>query len=293
MTPPAPAAPAGARRLCPNCYTERLPHAAYCHTCGQPARERTPTVRQLVRDYTSQYAGLEGALWRTLRALLLRPGRLTAEYLRGRHRHYLHPIRLYLTASIVCFLVLQLNALRVDPEPLEQAARQDGQAQVAMGDRRLIIEHGPIKCDALGDWLCGRLKQRYSIESAQLGRELQGMNRRFLDYFPYAMFVLLPLFAALMQVAYRNRRLHYAEHLVFALHVHAFWFIGFALIAFAPKAVADWIWLALPAYALAAMHTVYGGRWPATLARAALVSPVYLIALALMMAVVALAALVA
>lgn len=292
-TPARPAAPgAGARHLCQNCYAERLPGARYCHACGQSSHARTPSVRQLARDYASQYAGIEGALWRTLSLMLLRPGRLTAEYLRGRRRHYLHPIRLYLTASVTCFLVLQLNGLRADPLVIEQAQRAP-RAQFQMGGGRVNIERGTIECEALGTWLCGRLRQRYAVEPDQLTRELQGMNRRFLSYFPYAMFALLPLFAGLMQLAYRNRRLHYAEHLVFALHLHSFWFVGFALIAVLPDAIGGWIWLALPICAVVAMRTVYGGRWGTTLARAAVVSPLYFAALVAMLAVVALVALVA
>ncbi|MDZ7651887.1 MAG: DUF3667 domain-containing protein [Burkholderiaceae bacterium] len=68
--------------------------ARHCHHCGQATWDRTPTVRQMVREYGSQYVGAEGALWRTLGLLLFRPGRLTLEYLHGRRRRYLHPIRL-------------------------------------------------------------------------------------------------------------------------------------------------------------------------------------------------------
>ena len=43
------------------------------------------------------------------------------------------------------------------------------------------------------------------------------------------MFVLLPGFALWLKLAYLNRRMRYTEHLVFALHVHAFWFAALLL----------------------------------------------------------------
>jgi hypothetical protein len=45
---------------------------------------------------------------------------------------------------------------------------------------------------------------------------------------PRTMFVLVPLFAAIMGVAYRGRRRRYPQHLAFALHEHAVLFLGLA-----------------------------------------------------------------
>ena len=46
----------------------------------------------------------DSRLWRTLAALLLRPGYLTREFLAGRRARYLPPVRLYLVISLVFFL---------------------------------------------------------------------------------------------------------------------------------------------------------------------------------------------
>ncbi len=282
------------RLLCANCTTERVPGARFCHACGQSAQERTPTVAQMMRDYGHQYVGLEGALWHTLKLLVLRPGRLTLEYLRGRRRRYVHPIRLYLTISILCFLVLQLLSLRVDfgqvEREMSKGPKQDANIRIELGVGSAQIKGNDFECD-LGAWVCDRLKRRFAVEPHQLVQELQNMNRRFIGYFPYAMFVLLPLFAALLHLAYLNRKLHYAEHLVFALHLHAFWFVAIAAIALVPSTIRPWLLLAMPVHALMAMRGVYGGRWRATLARAAFISPLYLLALFTMIAAVGVTAL--
>ena len=64
-------------------------------------------------------------------------------------------------------------------------------------------------------------------------------------YGPYAMFVLMPVYALLLQIAYlgRGKRYperprRYAEHLVFAAHTHAFVFlIGVLVLAIPYPAV--------------------------------------------------------
>ena len=89
------------------------------------------------------------------------------------------------------------------------------------------------------------------------------------------MFLLLPAFALWLKLVYLNRRLRYTEHLVFALHVHSFWFLALAL------TLVDQTWLrvlagcAVPLYGWLALRRVYGGRgWPRLL-RTGIVSLLY------------------
>jgi hypothetical protein len=88
-------------------------------------------------------------------------------------------------------------------------------------------------------------------------------------YGPYAMFVLLPAFAALLKIAYLGRRRRYpgrprlyGEHLVFAAHNHAFVFVVAILLFTVPiSLVRDLasIWIFI--YLAWSMHAVYGGSW--------------------------------
>jgi hypothetical protein len=277
--------------ICPNCYTQRLAGARYCHHCGQATWDRTPTVRQMVREYGSQYVGAEGALWRTLGLLLFRPGRLTQEYLHGRRRRYLHPIRLYLTTSIVCLLLQQAISVLSQPSDQDAAsARQPTdkeppvQVDLGIGNAHLRQKDG-FECD-LNEWLCERLKRRYATAPERQALELRALHDRFVAFWPYAMFLLVPLFAVLLQLVYLRRRLRYAEHLVFALHLHAFWFAGLVIAVLTPDALTGLVTLLLLAYGVVAMRRVYGGWWRATLLRAALISPLYLLAMAVMVVAV-------
>jgi hypothetical protein len=59
--------------------------------------------------------------------------------------------------------------------------------------------------------------------------EVQSVKDRFLGNLGGGVFVLLPGFALWPTLAYRNRHLRYTEHLVFALHARAFWFLALVL----------------------------------------------------------------
>ncbi len=59
----------------------------------------------LFHDVLHDLVHLDSRVWRTLVALLFRPGRLTNEFITGRRTFYLPPFRLYLVLSLVYFLL--------------------------------------------------------------------------------------------------------------------------------------------------------------------------------------------
>jgi hypothetical protein len=146
------------------------------------------------------------------------------------------------------------------------------------------MRDGIFFCDNLPVWICGRIQRHVDIDADKVLNEIVAEKDRFLGNLGGGMFVLLPGFALWLKLAYRNRRLRYTEHLVFALHVHAFWFLAllFTLPDWGPLTATAL--LAMPVYMVMAMKRVYGGRrWPRLL-RAALVSLLYGSTLALALA---------
>ncbi len=98
----------------------RAAPGAYCPSCGQDTRERLPTFAQFMREATGRYVALDGKLWKTLVALLFRPGLLTREYLAGRRRRYIGPARLFLVSSLVLFAALRFVSESINIEDAVQ-----------------------------------------------------------------------------------------------------------------------------------------------------------------------------
>src|SRR5512137_2305387 len=96
------------RPRCRDCSAEAP--GAYCPACGQETAVTLPTARQFLRDAAGRYVALDGRLWRTLAALLFRPGFLTREYYAGRRRRYIRPGRLFLVLSLAVFATLRMFA---------------------------------------------------------------------------------------------------------------------------------------------------------------------------------------
>jgi hypothetical protein len=77
----------------------------YCQVCGQENLEPKETVWHLVSHFLNDVTHFDGKFFATLRLLLLKPGFLSSEYIRGRRASYLHPIRMYVFTSAIFFLV--------------------------------------------------------------------------------------------------------------------------------------------------------------------------------------------
>ncbi len=180
------------------------------------------------------YVAVESTLARTLSALILKPGKLTVEYLAGRKRRYVLPLKLYLTVSIVTFvLVGLLGSTMVD---MSTNLKGMSDTQMMNGDvfnirddsdgMRLGYEKGQFICAGMPALLCRHLAKRFDHDPKELRAMVTDIPARSLKYWSYAMLVLVPLFAALLYAVYRNRRLVYGEHLVFALHLHTFWLLA-------------------------------------------------------------------
>jgi hypothetical protein len=266
------------------------PRPRFCPHCGQETNLKPPTLIEFAQQFGGAYFSTEGALWRTLALLAFKPGELTRQYLAGRRKHYVLPLRLYLTISLVVLVAMRLMAQNATTATIEVPA--GAKAPVAMdlqfGAARVGLEAGVFRCENLPGWVCARVKRRLATEPQAIRDEVARFGERYVGNLGGALFVLVPAFAGWMMLAYRNRRLRYTEHLVFALHLHAFWFLLLG-ITLAPWVALEVIGLLVaPAYGLAAMRRVYGGRWWPLLARAAAVSAAYLATLLVVLAGLAL-----
>ena len=96
-----------------------------------------------------------------------------------------------------------------------------------------------------------------------------------LAWAPYAMFLMQPVFAALLKLLYLDRRRSYGEHFVFSLHLHSAWYLLLLAAMALPNAVDALPLLGLPVYAVLAMRRVHGAPGAGRLAGMALTSLAY------------------
>jgi hypothetical protein len=290
----APAPPPTAVVLCDNCGAPVA--GRYCGACGQRLEPPVHSLWHFSKVATQDLTHADSRVWRTLAALLFKPGYLTAQFLAGRRARYLPPLRLYLVLSAVFFLWFsathrQLTVLQIDSErgagsatPAPPAndrsipfgAAKPGESAQQRAKRKCnLVYQGPW-ADRIAPQLA-RICQRIVEDNGRSLREA------LLHNLPRAMFLFLPLLAASMMLMYWRPRHYYVEHLLLFVHNHAFVFLVVMLawaVALLPPA-APWVrralFLYIPWYMYRSMRVMYGQGRMLTFTKLALLSLVYLV----------------
>ncbi len=330
---------------------------AYCSNCGQATALHPPTFFEFFHEFITHYVALEGKLWKTLWLLFFKPAELTREYRLGRKQRYISPLRLYITASFLFFLVIKIAGLNptitfdtpdeearmntpmfvtnvktdaatdsragtvkaakdspagsnaADHKPDEDAddktvddkvkgivsdAAKNAKQSTIESAKNTNAKKSNAKADdsidvanfncAVGEIICpwfkSHLKQKYNgkTQIQVLGMLKDGTIANI----PYALFMLLPLFALLTKLLYVNRGYYYGEHVVYALHIHAFTFFVLLLFALVPGWLGAVVFITAAVYYLVALQRFFGGRWPMTFIRYMIIGVVYPLLLVLM-----------
>lgn len=228
----------------------------YCSACGQKAAPLNPSLRFFLHELAHELLDIDGKIFRSVRLLVTRPGFLTREIFAGRRASYVSPVRLYLIFSIFAFAV--------------------GAAVPTQFNASFTASPGETLTQA-------QLEIETTVEAA--------IN----DWLPRAMFVLVPLFAALVMLVRRKTGLNYPQHLYFALHFHAFWFLlrGIASMFgavgdFAGTSATIAAHLLSIGYLLVSFRGVYGTTFFGTLWRCGTVVVLYMIGLIITLIAIAL-----
>ena len=300
---------AAVRGECTNC-TAPLPDPfpRFCPHCGQETNVKPPTVGEFMQQFSGTYFATEGALWRTFKLLLTQPGELTARYLNGRRKQYLLPLRLFLSITLVMLLTMrivgaiQLSALE-DPEFIRALPERPTEVALNLGFASAGLRDGTFFCHGLQARICKRVQKKLDTTTAQLLHEVQKVSDRIASHAGVVMFVLLPAFALGLSLLFRTRGFSYTEHLVFALHLHAFWFLMLTLMMLSLAGLGWMGWMGLlsavlgmvliwiPVYAGLAFRRVYGRATWRLLMRALLLMLIHGSLVVLIVALTALAAL--
>lgn len=282
----APPPDASAPVRCLNCDAPLS--GRFCGVCGQAATDPDPTLREFLRELAAELLLWDGKLLSTFRLLVTRPGELTREHLAGRRVRYISPLKLYLTCSVLFFLLRTMA-----PSPTV-TVRTGGIVKTEIGGIVLQEQReGDVEksMDRIAHSRTSRLRQIAGQRAGNALRHKQEFAAVLRENIPRMMFVLVPLFAAFTALIFRKRRMHYPKHLTFALHGHAFLFL--ALIPtlvprivqrFMPRSTFGTVLSALAVlasfgavtlYLVLAIRRVYGGTLRSAFVRGAILSSAY------------------
>jgi hypothetical protein len=323
---------------CEDCATEL--HGRYCSSCGQVAVDYHRSFRHVIAEVAESFLNWDSKFTKTLGLLLVSPGWLTNQFVAGRRTRYLHPLRLYLLVSIVFFLCARFVPLGVKPPDTskmtakdraevaeamknpaipeavrEQVLRNIAEQEKKAGNPRLLPTPAaippPLPVPDKEESLAGApnnasprgwLKQRIREKIGPHGGNVELVSKTLRDNISTMMLFCIPLFALVLKILYLRQHRYYIEHLVYALHIHAFFYIAVLLTVFSGMAAKRWLpalegpllWilvLAVVVQVFRSIRQVYGQSWPMTTFKFFFGGLVYFFVLVLALAVTGLATL--
>jgi Protein of unknown function (DUF3667) len=192
---------AGAAEACPTCGGRLL--GQFCHLCGEerPDPERL-SLRHFFKHTAEELLDIEHSkIFRTVRALLLRPGLLTNEWIAGRRSLYVAPLKLLLVTFGLYFFLY--TAYR----------------PVAVYDVHTMIEQ-----DSTGMWtkMIGEVSGELRLAPEEF---INLWSDRWQGYMSLFQITMPAFVAVVIWLAYLFTARRFVEHFVFSMHLLSFTYL--------------------------------------------------------------------
>lgn len=184
---------------CPGCG--RVIAETYCDHCGELRADRHDySVRHFLGNAVEAFTSVDNKLGRTLRALLLKPGELTAAFMNGLRKPFVAPLQLFLVSNVVFFLLNSLAGFNTFTTPLFTHLYRLPYSRIA---RDIAIPYIAGRNIPLSEYAV-----RFDAAAALQAKSL--------------IIIMVPIFALFVWTAYWRARRFFVQHLVFSLHFFSF-----------------------------------------------------------------------
>ncbi|MFZ6800673.1 DUF3667 domain-containing protein [Undibacterium sp. Di24W] len=142
-----------AHNNCANCGTQLT--GAYCHACGQSSHIHR-SLLHMVEEVLHGIFHFDTKAWRTLPALIFKPGHLTKQYIEGKRTSFVSPLALFLFLIFLMFFVFSYtmngpsNDMLNIPDTREDVVKELSRTQAALTQQLAEqVKQGPHGSEAL------------------------------------------------------------------------------------------------------------------------------------------------
>jgi hypothetical protein len=161
---------------CENCGTPLA--GEFCSQCGQHAIDYRRSIFRVVLDAADSFLNWDTKFLHSMNQLLIRPWQLTNDFNAGRRARYVHPLRLYLIASIVFFLMAR--AINWDSEGPIQLTAQD-RTELVASLNKMIEPNSPLTPEQRAQVELARTKLA-EVQGALTAEERTEVKKAFKTY---------------------------------------------------------------------------------------------------------------
>jgi len=91
---------------CFNCGHPFFGNEKFCPECGQINKNPKITFGSFIHEVFNGFISWDSKFWTTFIPLLIKPGKVSRDYIDGKRQRYANPFRFYLTISVLFFLIV-------------------------------------------------------------------------------------------------------------------------------------------------------------------------------------------
>lgn len=222
------------KHICQNCGADLKGN--YCVNCGQSGKAAfDKSVLAIIAHFFEELFTWDSRFFQSIKYLFLKPGFLTHEYISGRHKRYISPLKMFLFSSFILFFIM----IKSDPDQYKSLVTEGGEDNFM---KELILD-----------------EESNSNKSHELF--IEEFNNKFNDNITLYIFFIMLVFSVLLKIVYLPKKYFYSEHVVFTLHFFTFtlwcYLMGFICQGLGEVFVFFW-WYFVPGfYLLIAVRKVY------------------------------------
>ena len=277
---------------CTNC--EHPFTGNFCPNCGQSIKIYERPFPSIVKEFLGDLFAFDSRFWRSIPALIYKPGTMISEYVGGKHGLYVPPFRLYVFISFIFFLLLEnlaVNGIEANKDEIISAISRDSSETKEVNEfaQDNAILHSPVKDTSV------QAEKPEAVNIQINGKDEQAKFKeiisdpakyivRFNKNLSWSFFLLMPLLGFLLWVFFRKNRPYYVPPFLYALQLHTLLFLVLSILIglqllFSDQSRFSGIWLTylLPVHAVAGARKLYSVGWVSAFIRLTFATFLYLI----------------
>lgn len=230
-------------KTCLNCGKEV--EDRFCTHCGQENTQPRHSFHYLFTHFVEDLVHYDGSFWKTFKALLFNPGKLTNEYLKGKRASYVAPVKLYIFITFIAFFIPVLlsvfdmssssesDAIEVQKTQIE-LAKELNSSGVTYGIKDFRNVKTVSQLDSIQkikpenqklNWAEYKMFKKVIELKQKQGTDME-FQEKLVDMLARnsskVLFIYLPIFAFWLWLFHGKKRWFYFDHGIFTLHYFSF-----------------------------------------------------------------------
>lgn len=210
------------KNTCENCGN--LVEVRFCSYCGQENVETKRSFHYLFTHFIEDLVHYDNGFWKAIKHLLFSPYILTIEYLKGKRKKYVAPVKLFIFMNFLGFFLTGIlsyeesSVLKVKETPNKNT-------------QEIYVDQ---QNDADANFISRKIEALDKKYTAEEIFDKAGENIKY--YFPKVVFAYLPFFAFFLWLFHNKKKWWYFDHGIFTFH-----FFSAIMLLISLHAVVDFI----------------------------------------------------